>query len=370
MEHWRSSLKVVSNGGLKSLSSRTGDPSSRSDSLVLIIDANQCVRRTIRGLLESHAYAVTDVATAGEALTLVRQRPVHAIIVDLELPDGAAELCKKVRAIDAYRVTPILFVTRSADHEYVAQAFAAGCDDFVSQPIDGLVLRARLKNHLDRFAYFRQLEGVRGELDRYVSKRTREIAEAASRSGKILPPEQRDVVILFSDIRGFTALADDMDPEKLFALLSNQLADQVNRVHEHGGYVDKFGGDGVMAVFDGEDRELASCLAALRMIEGARANGDTGSEKIRQLGIGIHSGRVVVGNIGSPDHLDYSVIGTTVNLAARLCGHANPLSIVVSKAVRDLVADDPRLRFCDEREVPLRGLKQPVVVYTLGEPAL
>jgi adenylate cyclase len=361
---------VVPNSGLISSSLLTGDPSSRSDSLVLIIDTNERVRKTIRGLLESHAYAVRDVATAAEALEVVRQRPVQAIILDLELPEGAAELCRKVRAIDAYRVTPILFVTRSADHEHAAKAFAAGCDDFISLPVDGLVLRARLKNHLDRFAYFRQLDGVRGELHRYVSKRTREIVEATSRSGKILPPEQRDVVILFSDIRGFTALADDMDPEKLFALLSNQLADQVNRVHEHGGYVDKFGGDGVMAVFDGEDRVLESCLCAVSMIEGARASEQSGSDKIRQLGIGIHSGRVVVGNIGSPDHLDYSVIGTTVNLAARLCGHANPLSIVVSKAVRDVVADDPRLRFSDERQVSLRGLKQPVMVYTLTEPAV
>src|SRR5262249_43010466 len=153
-----------------------------------------------------------------------------------------------------YRITPILFVTGAGEHDHVAAAFAAGCDDFISKPVDGVVLRARLGNHLERLAYFRQLEGARRALNRYVSKRTREIAEAASRTGNLLPPEQRDVVILFSDIRGFTALADDMDPQKLFSLLSGQLAEQVNCVHEHGGYVDKFGGDGVMAVFDGEDR--------------------------------------------------------------------------------------------------------------------
>ncbi len=345
------------------------NPLSRTTSLIVIVDADAFVRRTIRAFLETPGYQVIEVESTNEALTLARQRQVDAFVLDMQMPGpGGAALCRTLRSMDAYRITPILFITRGGEHDHVAEAFAAGCDDFISKPVDGVVLRARLKSHLERLAYFRQLEGARGALNRYVSKRTREIAEAASLTGKVLPPEQRDVVILFTDIRGFTALADDMDPERLFSLLSGQLAVQVNSVHEHGGYVDKFGGDGVMAVFDGEDRVRESCLCALSLIENARAHAETGSEKIRQLGIGIHSGRVVVGNIGSPEHLDYSVIGTTVNLAARLCGHAQPMSIVVSKAVHDLAADDPRFLFSDERDVILRGLKQPVQVYTLSAP--
>ncbi len=79
-------------------------------------------------------------------------------------------------------------------------------------------------------------------------------------------------------------------------------------------------------------------------------------------------GRVVIGNLGSQEHLDYSVIGNAVNLAARLCGHASPMSIVVSKTVRDAVLTDSRLHFDAERAVTVRGLKDPVTVYTLTQP--
>ena len=227
------------------------------------------------------------------------------------------------------------------------------------------MLRGRLKGHLDRLSYYEQLERTRQALNRHLSKRTREVVEAASRAGKALSPEQRDVVVLFTDIRGFTITADEMELEKLFSLLSVWLAEQVDLIYEFGGYVDKFGGDGVMAVFDGEDRVLQGCLCALRMIESARKNDGGGDEKIRQLAIGIHAGRVVIGNIGSPEHLDYSVIGTTVNLAARLCGHAPAMSIFASQAIRDAALNDSRLHFHSEQEVPLRGVKELVTVYTL-----
>jgi class 3 adenylate cyclase len=86
------------------------------------------------------------------------------------------------------------------------------------------------------------------------------------------------------------------------------------------------------------------------------------------FGIGIHVGRAVIGNIGSPEHLDYSGIGTSVILAARLCGQAEAMSTVVSKAVRDAVPHDARLRFHSEREVPIRGIKGSVTVFRLGPP--
>jgi adenylate cyclase len=111
---------------------------------------------------------------------------------------------------------------------------------------------------------------------------------------------------------------------------------------------------------------LQSCLCALNILESVNEQNSLHTEEIRRVGIGIHTGRAVVGNIGSPEHLDYSAIGSTVNLAARLCGQAAATSIVVSKAVRDALADDPRLSFQSERRVAIRGFREPVTVYTLG----
>ena len=175
-------------------------------------------------------------------------------------------------------------------------------------------------------------------------------------------------MVCFTDIRGFTALTEEMDVRTLFPIISSALAAQVRLVYEHGGYIDKFGGDGLMAVFDGPDRVRQSCLCAIRIIE--KANVETEHRAMGQLAIGIHSGRAVIGNIGSPEHLDYSVIGTSVNLAARLCGHAEPMSIIVSKAVRDAVSGDSTFDFHSERQVTIRGLKQAVTVYGLAARAV
>ncbi len=341
---------------------RNGPPAGR----ILVVDDDRLVRGAIAALLERRGYAVLQAEDAGQGAAMARTNPIDAFLLDIEMPGASGiDLCRTLRAMDAYTLTPILFVTGAVERELLVEAFAAGGNDFINKPMDDFVLLARLKGHLERHTYFQQLERARQMLNRYVSRRTREVAETASRTGRLLPPEQHDVVILFSDIRGFTALADEMETEreKLFALLSAQLGLQVDLVYEHGGYIDKFGGDGVMAVFDRDDRAVQACLCALRIIE---SGGESG--KIHHLGIGVHAGRAVIGNIGSPEHLDYSVIGTTVNLAARLCGQAEALSVVVSGAVRDAAAHDSRLHFHAERRVPIRGLKEPVRVYTLSVP--
>lgn len=337
---------------------------------VLLVDDDAFVRTTIAEMLEGQGYTVLQAETGNAAIATAMRTHIDAFLLDMEMPGmSGAELCRIIRAMDAYKVTPILFVTGAVEHTNLVEAFAAGCDDFINKPFDAVVLRARLGGNLARLHYFEQLRHTREALNQYLSKRTREVVEAASRCGTAPPPELRAVTILFTDIRGFTALAEEMKPEKVFSLLSVQLAEQVNLVYEHSGYIDKFGGDGVMAVFDGKDMVRQACLCALRIIECARAGDVRGNEKIRQLGIGIHAGQAMIGNIGSPQHLDYSVIGTTVNLAARLCGHAGRMSIVVSKAVRDAAGDDQQFHFHDERPVAVRGLKEPVVVYTLSHPS-
>ena len=350
---------------MKTIPSRTGPPNGR----ILVVDDDPFVRSAIADSLERHGYAVLQAEDAGQGIAMARTNPIDAFLLDVEMPGTSGiELCRMLRAMAPYKAAPILFFTGADEQDWLGQAFAAGADDFIGKPVETFVLLARLKGHLERHTYFQQLERARQMLNRYVSRRTREVAEEASRTGKLLPPEQRDVVILFSDIRGFTALADEMDMEreKLFALLSEQLALQVDMVYDHGGYIDKFGGDGVMAVFDGGGRALQACLCALRIMDSARGGDGGESARIHHLGIGVHGGRAIIGNIGSQEHLDYSVIGTTVNLAARLCGQAEAMSVVVSEAVHDAAVHDPRLHFHSERRVAIRGLKEPVRVYTLS----
>jgi class 3 adenylate cyclase len=332
---------------------------------ILLLEDEPGVRSALASLLENDGFRVLQASNGRRAIELARQEAIDAFLLDIDLPDlDGVEACVTIRSIPAHRVTPILLITAASEEKRLPDAFNAGADDFIHKPVNAPVLRARLQGHLRRLDYFRSLNRTREMLERYVSRRTIELVETASRTGRIPPPEERDVVICFTDIRGFTSLTEEMDPNTLFPIISAVLAEQVQLVYEHGGYIDKFGGDGLMAVFDRADRARQSCRCAIQLIE--KANAHTEHRAISQLAIGIHSGRAVIGNIGSPEHLDYSVIGTTVNLAARLCGHAPPSTIIVSKAVRDAVADDPQFAFHAERKVPIRGLKQPVTIFELA----
>jgi adenylate cyclase len=146
--------------------------------------------------------------------------------------------------------------------------------------------------------------------------------------------------------------------------LSAHLRGQIETVYSFGGYVDKFNGDGLMAVFDGNNMVEQCCLCAVSIMEETTRSNPSAGEKF-PIGIGIHTGRVVIGNIGSETHLDHSAVGTNVNLAARLCGYAQPEAIIVSDAVREIMMNKAGLEFVDPREVQVRGVSNLVKIYRL-----
>lgn len=191
------------------------------------------------------------------------------------------------------------------------------------------------------------------------------MVEAYSTTGLKPIPELHRVCIMFTDIRGFTSLSHQVDLETLFAGLSNHLGMQVDKVYKYGGYIDKFGGDGLMAIFDGDDMAAQACYCALEIIESSTKYMKIANQHDLPVGIGIHYGEVMIGNIGSAEHLDYSAIGETVNIAARLCGHADPMHINVSEDLIKITRTDPELQFTSPMPVKLKGLDVPMPVFQL-----
>jgi adenylate cyclase len=334
--------------------------------LIAVADSND--RNTLRQIVEFEGHDVVQAASGDQAIALAQTCQVDAFLLDIDLPgtDGAA-VCRAIQSIEQYHDTPIILIARAGD-DALLQEVLEHADDFIRRPYVPLAVRARLRTNLQRVDYLKGFERVRGILKQYLSKKALDVIENLPLTGSLPPPEERDLAVCFTDMRGFTAFAEEMEPTRLFSLVSTLLAEQVHIIHQYGGYVDKFGGDGVMAIFEGPDMVAQSCLCALGIIESVRGEDSSDVEQMRRIGIGINTGRAVIGNIGSPEHLDYSAIGNTVNVAARLCGQAQATSIAVSKAVRDAVAQDPRLNFHSERQVPIRGIKGLVTVYTLSRP--
>ncbi len=170
--------------------------------------------------------------------------------------------------------------------------------------------------------------------------------------------EEREMTVLFSDIRGFTALSENASPEDVVALLNQYFSRQVDVIFRHAGTVDKFIGDAIMAFWGAPvahpDHARLAVAAAIEMsatLEELRGQLGALGETL-EIGIGIHTGRAVVGFIGSNDRLDYTIIGDTVNLASRVEGLTKGIArILVSQATRDAVGDVYEWRDCGLHQV-------------------
>jgi adenylate cyclase len=172
-----------------------------------------------------------------------------------------------------------------------------------------------------------------------------------------------DITVLFADIRGFTTLSSHMRPEEVVRFLNSFFGEAVDAVEKHGGIVDKFIGDCVMAVWGAvsprEDDARSAIKAALEMVQRAAAIQVGGAPL--QLGVGINTGSAVVGAIGGKKRSDYTAIGATVNLAARLCGIADAGAVLITADT--LVRAGPGVVNEANEAVVLKGLDTPMVPY-------
>lgn len=212
----------------------------------------------------------------------------------------------------------------------------------------------------------RDRQKVRDALGKIVSP---DVARALleGEGGPALGGSRRTLTLLFSDIRGFTSWSEGTEPEVLVADLNRYFTEMVRIVHEEGGIVDKFIGDGMMAVFGlgGEaGASAAAARAALRMEEALAKLNPTLSRPLR-IGVGLHRGAVIAGNIGAPDRLEFTVIGDTVNTAARLESLTAKLgcAILLSGAVRDDLPEADRARWVSRGAHELKGKSAAVEVF-------
>lgn len=351
--------------GETSRRSRPGQRKGDQNKTVMVVGRGSAELERLERLLSSEHYRVVRVTTGEQCLSMVKECNVDAFLIAWDLPDArAADLCGTLRETDGHKLTPILFFV--ADPETCEQELLeVDADDIISEPIHEVAFKVRLRSHFKRTTSVAAMKRERRNLERYLSIRTQRIADTFTATGELPPPEDVEVCVMFTDVRDFTALSQELHPGTLFHTLSRHLGRQVDCVYRHGGYIDKFGGDGIMALFDTPDGAVQACKCALEIMASSLAAPEVQDSTRFRLGIGIHMGRALIGNIGSADHLDYSAIGETVNLAARLCGVAEPMSIVVSEYVAAKADGADAFTFVDWRKASVRGIRAPVSVCRL-----
>jgi adenylate cyclase len=202
----------------------------------------------------------------------------------------------------------------------------------------------------------------RFHLQKFVSGGTM-LAIRDSEGGIRLGGQRRRATMLFSDIRGYTAFSERVDPEVVVEMLNLYFQHQAEIVQRHGGDVDKYVGDQLLAVFQGENMVENAVRAAIHIQENTAELSREHPEWGLALGIGIHAGDVVMGAMGSTDRMDYTVLGDNVNLAARLCSHAGAGRILLSESAREAVGNCPEFATSALPPLAVKGKRAPVPVF-------
>lgn len=204
------------------------------------------------------------------------------------------------------------------------------------------------------------------ELMKFVSRGTVSAIQSSEKTGLSRGGERRRISVLFTDIRGYTEFSEKVEPEVVIEALNTYFDVQAAIVEKHGGDVDKFIGDALVAVFEGEGMARRATACAVEIAEAMMDLLHAHPEYDLHVGIGVASGEAVVGAMGARDRMDFTVLGSTVNRAARLCSNAAPDQVLIDAETRDDSQDLEDIVFAELPPMPLKGYAEPVPAFAPG----
>lgn len=321
---------------------------------ILAVDDNKQNLTLLQTALSAAAYKVITAADGLTALKLIDSAAPDLVLLDVMMPGMSGyDVCRNIRVNEATRLLPVVMLTALSDVADRIRGIEAGADDFLSKPFNREELLTRVKSLLRIKTLYDDIETknhlLRTLFGRYVSAEL--AAEIVANPGRHLKlgGEKREVTVLFGDLRGFTPLAEGLDPQDVVDILNVYLNHVINAVFELGGTLDKFRGDGFMVFFGApiprEDDPLNAVRCALTIQEKLQRVTFAKFPDLRlHMGVGINTGIVVAGNIGSERRTDYTVIGNEVNVAQRFEANAGPGQILITGNTYDRVKNAVQVR--------------------------
>ena len=352
---------------------------------VLVIEDEPSIRNNIMLMLKVERYAAVGAENGRVGLELARSDPPDLILCDVMMPemDGFAVL-EALRAEPRFAEIPFIFLTALDDRSSMRRGMNLGADDYLPKPFTRNELLEAVNSRLKKFESLTQALAARlvPEQDRLTQKFREKIsggdgsaaledADSSSLTGKIT-----DATVLFSDIRNFTTYSERLTSDEIAELLNAYLATACAPVIRFRGVVMKFIGDGIMALFEPQPNEgsgdhanravragLAMQLAALDFRKWIAQRHPGQSLPEFSIGVGIHTGEVLLCHVGAPGRGELTVVGDTVNIASRLEGQTKQLgwAVVASEATLSLTGSV--VSAGAQREVQLRGRSAPVLAH-------
>lgn len=340
---------------------------------VLVADDDWLNRDLLQTYLTAAGCEVIAFSDGQSAWEAIQEEPPDIALLDIRMPqlDGLT-LCHRIKNDPKLGYIPVIIVTALDAEDEKLRALNSGADDFIGKPYSSVVLLTRVRSLLHIRRLHTDLEDrgrlLRQVLTTYVDRDIAEVILNDPDRYLQLGGETRYVTVLYADLRGFTLFTESHPATTVVETLNlvfNQLTEVVFR---NGGTFDKYLGDAIMAFYgapvsepDDAQRALHTALGLQDCFERLRAEHHILST-LSGLGIGVHSGEAIVGNIGSERVMDYTVIGDTVNIARRLQELAHPGEILISEATYQHV---PQARVKHQTNQRLPGRSGEVSIYRL-----
>jgi adenylate cyclase len=332
-------------------------------------DLELLIKQKFRRKIRENAYEFLFAGNGQEALDRLSEHPDTDIVLsDINMPvmDGLTLLG---RLPEASPVTKTVMVSAYGDMQNIRAAMNGGAFDFVCKPVDFNDLELTIEKTASHVQQLRDTMKAIQEnniLKMYVDETVINFMARPGFENKLLASETVEASVMFVDICGFTSLSETQSAATVVGLLNKYFDQIVKEIISHGGYVDKFMGDAVMAVFRGEyhlDRALDAALAVRAQLQNVHDQLPNGTDYHPAISIGINTGEMVSGNIGSASlkRLDYTVIGDTVNVSQRLQSAAQPNQIVITEAIYERIKESFECQPIGE--LKLKNKANPIMTY-------
>ncbi|QKQ74319.1 response regulator [Nostoc sp. TCL240-02] len=360
----------------------TQDSALKTQHSILVVDDNPDLRTYVSEIFRRNGYHVRTARNGYEGHSVAKEIIPSLIVTDLMMPlVSGLEMIQMIRNEEKLKGTPIILLTAKVDEETRIEGTEHGADAYLAKPFNDRELLAEVRNLLALKENERRIVELNTYLTESVLKRFLPavlVQKAATGDLTLdLRPEPRLITVLFSDIVGFTQLSNTLRSRRVAELLNEYLEAMTKVVFGNGGTVDKFMGDAILALY-GAPEELTPNEQVRRAINTARAMHRSLADlnqRWREQGVfdgdrltsvqfrcGIHQGTAVVGMFGSAERADYTAIGPSVNIAARLQAAALPGTILVSAAVADYLQEE---EITKGSPLELKGVDETVLTFAV-----
>jgi len=359
---------------------------------ILIVDDEESIRKLLKQILETKGYSCVLAANTAEARECFENEAFDLILCDILMP-GELGLDYIREVLSKYPDTAAIMVSAIDDFLVAESALQMGVYGYITKPFERSETIINVTNALRRRELEIKNRAYRESLELMVADRTNFLVRLEGMLGQLHSPqvakelirkidkwdqphktrEKVKMTILFADIRGFSDMVSALELEEIVQFLDEFYDSMAKTVFCNEGSIDKFIGDEVMAFFgapialkNSSENGVKTAIEMVDSFQKLKEQFSKFSSYFERLGIGIgiNTGYMFIGNVGSKNHYDYTVIGNAVNLARRLCSHAGPGEILTTKETLSEICEQVASEFVDD--ITFKGIPKPVNVYKIN----